>query len=179
MWLVVDTETTGLDPKRHSILSFGCVLLHEDLETQLGAFEVDILPIGEIDPQALKINKIQISAITHTRESAIQEFLTWLDTVDVIGKTVSLVGHNVPFDQQFLNQLPFDWNTLFDRRVLDVKVIAAFLQLVGLDTKSTSLSALVEQFVTDSEIRQLPAHRALNDCQRTLAVLQAFRRMIT
>src|SRR5271169_856246 len=59
-YLLVDTETTGLDPNRHACLEIGAVLLDEKLnyapEPRMFHRFIQPAPTAVIDHQALKIN---------------------------------------------------------------------------------------------------------------------------
>ena len=100
--LIIDTETTGLDPARHGILS--CAVLHP----QSGAvmeWMVDPRPC-EFDIGALRVNGLTLAALEEPRLAPVV-FLTrlvaWIRDM-VPGGRALLVGRNPAFDWGFLER---------------------------------------------------------------------------
>ena len=98
--IVLDTETTGLDPKTgHRIIELACVEVDDLLPT--GEYlHLYIHPDREIDPEAEKVHGISLSSL-HGKPrfhdpSVVDRFL------DFIGDA-RLVAHNAPFDRGFIN----------------------------------------------------------------------------
>jgi len=96
--IVLDTETTGLDPLQgHKIIEIGCVELDNRRFTDR-KFHCYINPDREIDQGAIEVHGIT-SQFLHDKprfHQIAQEFL------DFIGNA-ELVIHNAPFDVGFLN----------------------------------------------------------------------------
>lgn len=98
--IVVDVETTGLDPQKHSIVSIGAV----DFYAPSYQFytECIIYPGAEISERALEINGFteeQLYDPTKPNlEQAINEFIEW--TEKAVDKTFA--GENPAFDRDFL-----------------------------------------------------------------------------
>lgn len=98
--IVVDVETTGIDPKRHSIVSIGAV----DFSNPENQFyqECRIWDGAEIDEEALKINGFSEEDIkSHdkiTEKELINNFLQWIENIG--DKTIA--GENPSFDRDFL-----------------------------------------------------------------------------
>ena len=94
---VVDVETTGTEPEKHSIVSIGAV----DFNSPERQFydECRIWSGAEISLEALEVNgftiKDIVSAKKKTLEKIIKEFVKWSED-DVIG------GGNPEFDRNFL-----------------------------------------------------------------------------
>lgn len=99
---VLDCETTGIDPARHTLLSVGGVLLDGDLN-ETDAIEVFIKHHEYVvEPYALAVNKIDI--VEHDRKAdrpyiALQKFR---EPFDRLGELAVLAGWNVAFDAQWL-----------------------------------------------------------------------------
>jgi DNA polymerase III epsilon subunit-like protein len=100
--IVLDIETTGLDPKRHSIVEVGAV----DFENPGNYFNerCQIWDGAEIDLKALEINGLTIDEIRDhtifTQLELLSGFRIWIDQIE--DKTIA--GQNVDFDISFLNE---------------------------------------------------------------------------
>ena len=98
--IVLDTETTGLDPRTgHRIIEIACVEVDDLLPT--GAFlHQYIHPDREIDPEAEKVHGISLASL-HGRPR--------FGEVEVVDKFLDFVGdarliaHNAAFDRGFIN----------------------------------------------------------------------------
>ncbi|PSO45347.1 MAG: hypothetical protein BRC25_02470 [Parcubacteria group bacterium SW_6_46_9] len=133
--IVLDIETTGLNPDKHSVVSVGAV---EFDPVKLG-FESDnsksrhkisqpenqfyqecrMWEGAEIMPEALEVIDLTREDITdkskQSPESLLKNFIGWVEACD----RQTIAGHNVHFDLQFLNDTGrrFDLeNTLSARR---------------------------------------------------------------
>jgi len=98
--IVLDIETTGLDPKRHSIIEVGAIdfynptnYFNEKCQIWIGA---------EVDLSALEVNGFTLKEIQDqkiiTQEELISNFKIWTDSIE--DKTIA--GQNVDFDINFL-----------------------------------------------------------------------------
>jgi DNA polymerase III epsilon subunit-like protein len=100
--IVLDIETTGLDPRRHSIIEVGAI----DFDCQGNYFNerCSIWDGAEIDFKALEINGLTLSEIQdqtiNTQKEIITKFMIWMDQIQ--DKTIA--GQNVDFDVDFLNE---------------------------------------------------------------------------
>lgn len=130
--LVLDTETGGLDPVRHALLSIGLVDWQDGavLRTQ----EILVDPEGlECDPKALEVNQIDLD--THCAYSVprahaakqIQDFCAPMGRPWV-------AGHNVFFDIGFIRRLfpPDVLRRTLSHRMLDTMQVLGFLGHAGL-----------------------------------------------
>lgn len=99
--IVVDVETTGLDPKRNSIVSIGA-LDFSNPENQFYA-ECRIYDGAEVSKQALDINGFSDEQVRANGKSSLEEamgnFVAWLETC---GDDRTLAGENPSFDRDFL-----------------------------------------------------------------------------
>jgi DNA polymerase III epsilon subunit-like protein len=97
--IVVDVETTGLDPERHQIISIGAVNFADPREPYYG--ECRLSPGSEVSEEALKITGVTLEELERrkrTLEEILQEFLKWTTTC----KERTLAGENIWFDARFL-----------------------------------------------------------------------------
>ena len=122
--IIVDVETTGIDPSKHSILSIGAI----DFSNPESRFEIECsaFPGAESEPEALMITG-------HTRESifdptkpseaeAITKFTEW--TRGVPDHTVA--GQNCYFDLEFLHAAAhrIHLDLSLPKRIVDLHSIA-------------------------------------------------------
>lgn len=98
--IVVDVETTGLEPQRHSIVSIGAVDFSEP--DNLLYLECRVWDGAEITAEALGINGFSEeevkSAGRKSLEEVVREFLEWTEGV----RDRTLAGENPSFDRDFL-----------------------------------------------------------------------------
>lgn len=171
--IVLDTETGGLDPSRHPILTIGAVAwqdgeLGERAEWKLYA------PPQFVDPQALAVNGIDIEA--HNREAirpdeAAQALLRF-GRRHSDGQRIRLAGHNiVGFDAGFLRALygPREYWRHFHHRPIDTMTLLPFLWLADRGQDIGKLAEACEAFGVEHE----GAHTALGDALATARLLTA------
>ncbi|QPK64358.1 DNA polymerase III subunit epsilon [Methylomonas sp. LL1] len=96
--VVLDTETTGINPKEgHKIIEIGCVELINRRLTQ-NRFHVYLNPDREIDAGA-----IEVHGITNEFLQDKPRFAAVVDDFLAFTKGAELIIHNAPFDVGFLN----------------------------------------------------------------------------
>ena len=179
--LILDTETGGLDPEKHSILQVGAILWELDAPiVGQPVFEQKIIEMPcNVDPEALAVNGIDIARhrqVALTPGEALHGFKRWLDQHFDEEKVV-LGGHNIGFDVSFIRRLyrvcygedgAKLYEERFSHRTLDTASIARFLIMAGLvpvqDPKSNSL---FEHFGVSPE----RPHDALEDAIATARLL--------
>ena len=156
--VVLDTETTGLDPNEgHRIIEIGAVEL---IDRQLSGrqYHQYINPERDIEDGALEVHGISREFLHDKPVFAdiVQEFLEFIGDAE-------LVIHNAPFDVGFLDMelsllgTPFRVET--DSPVLDTLELARDLH----PGQRNSLDALCKRYEVDNSTRQL--HGALLDAE--------------
>ncbi|MEN8249381.1 MAG: 3'-5' exonuclease [Bacteroidota bacterium] len=168
--LFIDTETGGLDPNKHSLLSLAMVVW-EDMEiiaSQELLINDGVLSVTE---EALSINKIDIekhmqSAILPSL--AIEKILLFISKHFPQQRKITLAGHNVQFDVNFLkvffSQNNENFNKFFSHRIIDTSSILYYLYLAGqLKHKAISSDEAFDLF----EIKVEGRHTALGDAIAT------------
>jgi len=154
--IVLDTETTGLDPAAgHRIVEIGCVELVNHVATGR-SYHVYIDPEREVPEEAYRVHGLDrafLAQFPRFGERA-PAFL------DFIGGD-PLVIHNAEFDLKFLNHelTRQGWPPLPAARAVDTLAIAR-QRFPG---AQASLDALCKRFGIDNTGRTL--HGALLDCQ--------------
>jgi DNA polymerase III epsilon subunit-like protein len=187
-FFVIDTETGGLDPEKHALLSIGGVVV-DRMGAPLGMLELLVNDAGELCEDALRHNKVDPEL---ARSAGLQP----ADAVRALHAflrayfpgafsehprpedRVVLAGHNVAFDAAFLRRLyrlaGQDFEQVYSHRMLDTGSIRRFLALAGiLPDIEPSLGRIAEEL--GIETVGLERHTALGDALLTARVL---RRMI-
>ena len=98
--IVVDIETTGLNPERNSIVSIGAVDFFNPENQFYG--ECKIWPGAQVDSLALEVNGFSIEEVTNPEKESLGDllvrFFEWAGKI----KFRILAGHNPWFDVSFL-----------------------------------------------------------------------------
>lgn len=157
--VVLDTETTGLEPSQgHRIIEIGCVEL-VDRKLTGRHYHQYINPDREVDAGAMEVHGItnEFLADKPRFHQIADEFMAFIDGAE-------LVIHNAPFDVGFIDhefgmltpQLP----AVAERcRILDSLVLARHMH----PGQRNSLDALCQRYHVDNSSRDL--HGALLDAE--------------
>ena len=98
--IVLDTETTGLDPRSgHRLVEIACVELEDFLPTGR-SFHRYVHPEREIDPEAERVHGLSLAFLSDKPRFAEAEVCEAL--LAFIGEA-AVVAHNAPFDRGFIN----------------------------------------------------------------------------
>jgi DNA polymerase III epsilon subunit-like protein len=123
LMIVVDVETSGTDPKRHSIVSIGAIEFEHPERTFYR--ECCVFDGAEIEAEALAVNGFTAAQVADPSkpplEKIIGEFIAWCKDAD----ERTLGGHNTSFDRDFLqaatDRYYLAWR--FGNRVLDLHTL--------------------------------------------------------
>ena len=157
--VVLDTETTGLEPSQgHRIIEIGCVEL-ENRRLTGNVYHQYIQPEREIDPAAVEVHGISNEFLQDKPvfRDIVEEFIAFV-------KGAELIIHNAPFDVGFLNhelQLLGGRHEPIDTlcTVLDTLVLARQMH----PGQRNSLDALCKRYEVDNTQRD--KHGALLDAR--------------
>ncbi len=157
--IVLDTETTGLEPKQgHRIIEIGCVELIDRRLTG-NNFHQYLQPDREIDDAAVEVHGITMEFLADKPrfEDVADDFVRYVEGAE-------LIIHNAPFDVGFLNaELErAGWGAgALERlcRITDTLVMARKKH----PGQRNSLDALCRRYEIDNSQRQL--HGALLDSE--------------
>ena len=152
--IILDTETTGLDPKMgHRLVEIGAVELINHTPTGVN-YQTYINPERDVDPGAQEIHGLTNEFLKQhpTFGDISAEFIDFLSNS-------TLVIHNAPFDLAFINM---EFNCLGEpsissERVIDTLVLAR-KKFPG---AQANLDALCRRFAIENRHREL--HGALVD----------------
>lgn len=165
--IIVDTETTGLEPEQgHRIIEIGCVEVLNRRPTGK-TFHRYIQPDREVDPGALEVHGITNEFLRNQPRfgDIAAELLDFIADAE-------LVIHNAPFDVAFLDaelaRLPGSPRRIADLcKVLDTLALARQLH----PGQRNNLDALCKRYGVDNSNREF--HGALLDARILLDVYLA------
>jgi DNA polymerase-3 subunit epsilon len=175
--LVIDTETSGLDPQKNSIMSLAAVVYHDGAIEDARRWLV-LDAGGECDPAAMAVHGITRERMLDAGLSpwtVIHELQQMLAHHDMRGK-VTLAGHNLAFDVGFLQRLyrlaDLDYDGQFRHGGLCTKTAALLMEQAG---RLNIVSSSLKEVALALSIKHEGAHDALEDA---LVTAQVLRRMI-
>lgn len=167
-YIVVDTETTGLNPETERLIEVAAIKYENHKE--VARFSELINPLrDEMKENILPLHPIYISDfISHLtgitndmldgargEKAVLQEFIQF------IGDEI-IIGHNVLFDIRFIYEaLLRDYGLLFQNDYIDTLKIAR--KLLHNDLNRFRLKDLADHYQIDYS----HAHRAVHDCEIT------------
>ena len=168
--LFIDSETGGLDPGKHSLLSLAMVVW-EDMEI-IDSQEILINDgILSVTKEALSVNKIDIekhkqSAVPSAQ--AMDEILLFINKHFPRQRKITLAGHNVHFDAAFLRSFfsanNKNFSEFFSHRIIDTSSILYYLYLAGhIKHRAISSDEAFELF----DIKVEGRHTAIGDATAT------------
>ncbi len=156
--IVLDTETTGLDPSQgHRIVEIGCLELHD--RTPTGArYQTYLNPQRDVPEESRRI--------TNLSTEFLQDKPLFADVVDGFLEFIAdspLVIHNAEFDLKFLNSElgKVKKPALLSTRAVDTMLIAR-RKFPG---SPASLDALCRRFNINLEDRKAKGHGAMLDVE--------------
>ena len=183
--LVVDTETGGTDPSIHSILELAAVVWSPSQSVQ-ETFAVKISePTLCVTTGAMRVNRIDLAQHEGLPPlEACIKLLAWFDEVGMHENRIMLAGHNVQFDEGFIQRLfrmacsQWEYSKVFHHRLVDIASIARGRVLAGTAPEGVTLRANMDEIYQayGIEIPEEDRHTALGDAigsARALSMLCA------
>lgn len=178
-FIVIDTETGGLDKDTHSLLSVGIVVYENGVETLA---ETIYHKQSEycVTPKAMEINRLSLSQVQNDgfNTEGLRREIYNIITHDVETNSSSeepiFLGHNIQFDAHFLGKIDKNLVHHIMRNHIDTKALALHLFSKGkIPERRTGLADLCEYFgiPTDSH------HDALVDARMTYQLYLALREL--
>jgi len=177
--LFIDTETGGLNPNQHSLLSLAMVIW-DDMEI-IDSQEL-LINDGKhsVTEEALSINKIDIEKHMQSAVSSsqvIEQIVAFISRHFPLQRKITIAGHNVQFDVNFLKVLfsenNEDFSKFFSHRIIDTSSILYYLYLAGhLKQRAISSDEAFDLF----EIKVERRHTALGDA---IATAKLFTKLLS
>ncbi len=156
--LIVDTETTGLDPERDQCLEVGAILFDVPARAVLAQLSF-LLPVESNPAEAINRIPAEVSCLDQPWRPALTYFQALLEATEVV------VAHNASFDRQWFGRSPLPailqpWLCTME----DIRWPAE---------RQLRTRPSVRDLALAYEIPVWAAHRALTDC---LYIAEVFRR---
>lgn len=186
-FMVVDTETGGVDSSKDALLQVSAVICHRSLEGELkidDEFTVDIAPSSglKVSPEALSINKLNYNVLVKNgvpEFTALENFLRFanqyrakISPSDHRVYFPFLIGWNLEFDISFLRaafiRAKLEWPFYF--RTFDVASLWNFQKLFIEGTAQYRGITEAASHFFDEPV----THHSLEDCRLTLRILQNY-----
>ena len=163
-YIVFDTETTGLNPKKDDIVSIGAVKIKDNKILTSQTFEVFIKNSCEMSSRSIEIHRIRPIDLQNakTTENAIREFL------DFIGSR-PLVGYYLEFDVSMINKYikPMLGITLPNKKI-EVSEIY-FDQTISLIPQG-NIDLRFDTILKNCGVPDMGVHNAVNDAIMTAMI---------
>jgi len=181
-YIAFDTETGGLDPKKHSLLTAYFVALDNKLNI------VDELELAVKDSEngyivtasALAVNKINLikhDEVAIEKKEAANRLKFFIERMTEMngGNKLIPIAHNIEFDMNFINnQLLSNFTKLISHRKMCTSVITRFLSLSEEIPKNVggSLSKIAKRM--GIKFNKDGPHNAKSDVEVTVKLLKAY-----
>lgn len=152
-FVVVSTETTGLNPNKDVVLSIGAVAVENNTIVVNDSFEVILLQYIFLHDNGLSNEFIVESKLPKLGEpEAIQAF------VDFIGNAI-LVGHRIHFDIEMINEALYKMGcSRIKNEAIDIEVM--YRKLIDSTDKQFSIDELCQIFKVSKNDRHSSAEDA-------------------
>jgi DNA polymerase III subunit epsilon len=178
--VILDTETGGLDPLTHSMMTIGLVSGDGEHQLEIWVAEPKIIA----DPRALAVNRLdpaEVAARGVSPAEACEQVDAFLKTVDPERGRPMVVGHNVAFDNAFMRRMytmagrPV--NQAFSHRTVDTHTLLWGLIATGkLPPTVNGSDAAFSHF--DVAPPEALRHTALGDAVATRDLLEKLLRLL-
>lgn len=170
-YLILDTETGGLNPKENPVLEFAGAI-YDEHGAEKESLHLSFSPYLSVDCKALAINKYysrDLKAGDNAYE--IEKLIRW-STQAYNKYNPTLVGQNLKFDLEFMDALTSEygfqgWSKMWNYHTLDTSQIAFILREAGiLNTEKFNLASLAKAYGVENH----DAHTALSDVKTTASI---------
>jgi len=163
-YVVFDTETTGLNPKKDEILSIGAVKIKDNKILTSQTFEVFIKNSCEISSKSIEIHRIRPIDLedAKTTDTAIREFLNFIGSRP-------LIGYYLEFDVNMINKYikPMLGVTLPNEKI-EVSEIY-FDKTIALIPQG-NIDLRFDTIMKNCGVPDMGAHNAVNDAIMTAMI---------
>ncbi|WP_320668433.1 3'-5' exonuclease [Prochlorococcus sp. MIT 1307] len=158
MLLIIDTETTGLDPQTDECIEVGAILFHV-LSRSVIAQHSFLLPVASNSAEPINRISAEVSRLEQPWQQAVLYFQNLIDVADV------LVAHNTNFDREWFGKGPLP--------AISKPWLCTMNDIRWPSERQLRARPSVRDLALAYEVPVWNAHRALTDC---LYIAEVFRR---
>ena len=155
--LILDTETTGLDPQENDCLEVGVILFHVDSRSVLAQHSF-LIPVENNQAEFINHIPAEITQLKQPWKEALEYFELLLNSSDAI------VAHNAAFDRQWFGKPPLP--------AVSKQWICSMEDISWPSKRQLSNRPSVRDLALAYGVPVWNAHRALTDCIYLSEVLQ-------
>lgn len=163
-YICLDTETTGLNPRKDEILSIGAVRIKDNKILMRKTFNIFVKPSSKISEESIKIHHIRPVDL----ENASEPKVAILALLEFIGPR-PIVGYYIRFDIAILNK--------YIKRYIGIKlpnesieVSSMYYRTVKKSTEYEFVDLKFDTIMKKLDIPTLGKHDALNDAIMTAMI---------
>lgn len=163
-YVVLDTETTGLNVKEDEILSIGAVKIKENKILSSQTFEVFLQNSKEISSESIKIHKIRPVDLKNakTTKEGIEEFLHFVGSRP-------LVGYYLEFDVSMINRYTKEMlGITLPNKMIEVSEIY-FDKTISLIPQG-NIDLRFDTILKNCAVPNMGVHNAVNDAIMTAMI---------
>lgn len=176
---VLDCETTGLDFIKNDIIELSISRFHNGEQK---TWRLKPLNSENIDTGALRVNGHKLEDLLHQTKYGRETYLdpndiiieieNWIMEDGISTENRVMVGHNISFDNNMLQQLWIKCNSKdsfpFGRRTMDTMIVEFFLNYCEENmAEGYSLNNLSKKYGVKND----KAHSAASDCLTTFKII--------
>jgi DNA polymerase-3 subunit epsilon len=163
-FVVFDTETTGLDPKKDEILSIGAVKIKENKILTSQTFEIYLKNSKDISSKSILIHGIRECDLIDAKDptEAIKKFLNFIGSR-------ALIGYYLEFDVAMINQ--------YIEPMLGVKLPNKMIEVSEIYFEKTialipegNIDLRFDTILKNCKVPDMGAHNAVNDAIMTAMI---------
>jgi DNA polymerase-3 subunit epsilon len=163
-YVVFDTETTGLNPKKDEILSIGAVKIKDNKIITSQTFEVFIKNTGEISSKSIEIHRIRPIDLENgeSTDIAIRDFLNFIGSRP-------LIGYYLEFDVNMINKYikPMLGITLPNKKI---EVSEIYYDKTISSVAQGNVDLRFDTILQKCNIPDMGVHNAVNDAIMTAMI---------
>lgn len=172
--IILDIETTGLDPDKHEIIEIGCLVVDPQTLEVIAEYSSKVQPkhLETADPQALEINKFSLEAWKEAKPlgEVMREF-------NMFAPGGVPAGFNVSFDRGFIEKAAREEEVELTIDYHWVDVMSLVYEGLFSDKRFEGLEKLGLTHVCEVlGISHREAHTAMGDARATLEVYRCLRK---
>lgn len=181
-YIIYDCETGGLDETKNPITQYACVVLDYNTLKEIDRFETYIKPYNDLVIQKEALEHTMVSMTDIKKGISAKDFVNVLFEFNALHQAKSKtremgrlvpVGHNIPFDNRFLNYVcnlyGKNYHDLVYENYIDTFPIAKMTWGLKGEEK-LNLTACCER----AKIKLTDAHGAMNDVESTADLFRFF-----